>query len=85
VRRLPDGLEVTQTGGLFIRNIAMRFDNTLAPLGRRRFARPDFNTSSLGRCSRSPSLARSSLRDLIALDGTVTLVHLLAAFSWHEQ
>jgi len=38
-RRLPGGLEVTQTGRLFIRNIAMRFDNTLAPLGERRHSR----------------------------------------------
>lgn len=39
VRRVPGGLEVTQTGRLFIRNIAMRFDNTLAAVGERRHSR----------------------------------------------
>ncbi|HYV28439.1 MAG TPA: oxygen-independent coproporphyrinogen III oxidase, partial [Candidatus Eisenbacteria bacterium] len=31
VRRSPTGLEVTDTGRLFIRNVAMCFDNALAP------------------------------------------------------
>jgi oxygen-independent coproporphyrinogen III oxidase len=39
VRCEPDGLEVTQVGRLFIRNIAMRFDNALAPVGERRHSR----------------------------------------------
>jgi oxygen-independent coproporphyrinogen-3 oxidase len=39
VRRLLTGLEVTDTGRLFIRNIAMCFDNTLAPLGVRKHSR----------------------------------------------
>ncbi|MFN3409778.1 MAG: oxygen-independent coproporphyrinogen III oxidase [Limisphaerales bacterium] len=39
VRRTPAGLEVTDTGRLFIRNIAMCFDNTLAPLSERRHSR----------------------------------------------
>jgi oxygen-independent coproporphyrinogen-3 oxidase len=39
VRREPRGLQVTDTGRLFIRNIAMRFDNTLAPVGERRHSR----------------------------------------------
>ena len=39
VRRTPTGLEVTDTGRLFIRNIAMCFDNTLAPLGERKHSR----------------------------------------------
>ena len=39
VRREAGGLEVTEAGRLFIRNIAMRFDNTLAPLGERRHSR----------------------------------------------
>jgi oxygen-independent coproporphyrinogen-3 oxidase len=39
VRRVPGGLEVTNIGRLFIRNIAMRFDNTLAPVGERRHSR----------------------------------------------
>jgi oxygen-independent coproporphyrinogen III oxidase len=39
VRRNPDGFEVTQVGRLFIRNIAMRFDNQLAPPGERRHSR----------------------------------------------
>jgi oxygen-independent coproporphyrinogen-3 oxidase len=39
VRRAPGGLEVTQVGRLFIRNIAMRFDNTLAPAGERKHSK----------------------------------------------
>ncbi|HTR42446.1 MAG TPA: oxygen-independent coproporphyrinogen III oxidase [Pseudomonadales bacterium] len=39
VRLFPDGLEVTDTGRLFIRNVAMSFDNTLAPAHERRFSR----------------------------------------------
>jgi len=39
VRREPGGLQVTDAGRLFIRNIAMRFDNTLAPVGERRHSR----------------------------------------------
>ena len=39
VRRFPGGLEVTDTGRLFIRNIAMCFDNTLVPQGERRFSK----------------------------------------------
>jgi len=39
IHRLPGGLEVTDAGRLFIRNIAMRFDNTLAPVGERRHSR----------------------------------------------
>ena len=39
VRRIPGGLEVTNIGRLFIRNIAMRFDNQLAPVGERRHSR----------------------------------------------
>ena len=35
----PDGFEVTDTGRLFIRNIAMCFDNTLAPSGERKHSR----------------------------------------------
>jgi len=35
----PGGLEVTEGGRLFIRNIAMCFDNTLAPAGERRHSR----------------------------------------------
>ncbi|HZF01329.1 MAG TPA: oxygen-independent coproporphyrinogen III oxidase [Methylomirabilota bacterium] len=35
----PDGFEVTDTGRLFIRNLAMRFDNTLAPSGERKHSR----------------------------------------------
>jgi oxygen-independent coproporphyrinogen III oxidase len=37
--REPGGLQVTDAGRLFIRNIAMRFDNTLAPVGERRHSR----------------------------------------------
>lgn len=36
VRRTGGGVEVTNPGRLFIRNIAMCFDNTLAPEGKRR-------------------------------------------------
>jgi oxygen-independent coproporphyrinogen-3 oxidase len=39
VRRFSGGLEVTETGRLFIRNIAMCFDNTLAPAKERRFSK----------------------------------------------
>lgn len=39
VRRSATGMEVTPTGRLFIRNIAMCFDNTLAPLGERKHSR----------------------------------------------
>jgi oxygen-independent coproporphyrinogen-3 oxidase len=39
VRRSRTGLEVTETGRLFIRNIAMCFDNTLAPSGERKHSR----------------------------------------------
>ncbi len=39
VKRSPAGLEVTDTGRLFIRNIAMCFDNTLAPVGERKHSR----------------------------------------------
>jgi oxygen-independent coproporphyrinogen-3 oxidase len=39
VKRSPAGLEVTDAGRLFIRNIAMCFDNTLAPLGERKHSR----------------------------------------------
>jgi oxygen-independent coproporphyrinogen III oxidase len=39
VRRFPSGLEVTDTGRLFIRNLAMCFDNTLAPLGERKHSK----------------------------------------------
>lgn len=39
LRRTPGGLEVTNVGRLFIRNIAMRFDNQLAPPGERRHSR----------------------------------------------
>jgi oxygen-independent coproporphyrinogen-3 oxidase len=35
----PTGLEVTDAGRLFIRNIAMCFDNTLAPTAERKFSR----------------------------------------------
>jgi coproporphyrinogen III oxidase-like Fe-S oxidoreductase len=33
------GFEVTDTGRLFIRNLAMCFDNTLAPSGERKHSR----------------------------------------------
>jgi oxygen-independent coproporphyrinogen-3 oxidase len=39
LRRTPDGLEITDVGRLFIRNIAMRFDNQLALPGERRHSR----------------------------------------------
>jgi oxygen-independent coproporphyrinogen-3 oxidase len=39
VRRNTGGMEVTDTGRLFIRNIAMTFDNTLAPVGERKHSR----------------------------------------------
>src|SRR5215469_16645857 len=39
VNRSENGLEVTDTGRLFIRNIAMCFDNTLAPMGERKHSR----------------------------------------------
>jgi len=39
VKRNVAGLEVTDAGRLFIRNIAMCFDNTLAPAGQRRHSK----------------------------------------------
>jgi len=39
VRRSNQGLEVTGQGRFFIRNIAMCFDNTLAPVGERKHSR----------------------------------------------
>ena len=39
VRRNAGGIEVTDVGRLFIRNIAMRFDATLVPENERRFSR----------------------------------------------
>jgi len=39
VKCTPTGLEVTDTGRLFIRNLAMCFDNTLAPAGERKHSR----------------------------------------------
>jgi oxygen-independent coproporphyrinogen III oxidase len=39
VKRTSSGLEVTDAGRLFIRNIAMCFDNTLAPAGERRHSK----------------------------------------------
>ena len=39
VRRSSFGLDVTDTGRLFIRNIAMCFDNTLAPMSERKYSR----------------------------------------------
>jgi oxygen-independent coproporphyrinogen-3 oxidase len=39
VKRTTTGFEVTDAGRLFIRNIAMSFDNTLAPAGERRYSR----------------------------------------------
>ena len=39
VNRSATGLEVTDAGRLFIRNIAMSFDNTLAPAGERRHSK----------------------------------------------
>ncbi len=39
VRRTATGLDITDSGRLFIRNIAMCFDNTLAPAGERRHSK----------------------------------------------
>jgi len=39
VKRTAGGLQVTDAGRLFIRNIAMCFDNTLAPVGERRHSK----------------------------------------------
>lgn len=39
VKRTPSGFEVTDAGRLFIRNIAMCFDNTLAPATERRHSK----------------------------------------------
>jgi oxygen-independent coproporphyrinogen-3 oxidase len=39
IRRSATGLEITNTGRLFIRNIAMCFDNTLEPAGDRKHSR----------------------------------------------
>jgi len=39
VKRHSGGLEITDAGRLFIRNIAMCFDNTLAPAGERRHSK----------------------------------------------
>ncbi len=39
VQRSTGGMEVTNTGRLFIRNIAMSFANTLAPVGERKHSR----------------------------------------------
>ena len=39
VKRHAAGLEITDAGRLFIRNIAMCFDNTLAPAGERRHSK----------------------------------------------
>ena len=39
VKRTAGGIEITETGRLFVRNIAMCFDNTLAPVGERRHSR----------------------------------------------
>jgi oxygen-independent coproporphyrinogen III oxidase len=39
VHRSLGGMEVTNKGRLFIRNIAMSFDNTLAPVGERKHSR----------------------------------------------
>jgi oxygen-independent coproporphyrinogen-3 oxidase len=39
VHRFPTGLEVTDAGRLFIRNIAMCFDNTLAPASERKHSK----------------------------------------------
>ncbi len=39
VRRSTSGIEVTDTGRLFIRNVAMCFDSTLAPVGERKHSR----------------------------------------------
>ena len=39
IERTPTGINVTDTGRLFIRNIAMCFDNTLPPAGERRYSK----------------------------------------------
>jgi oxygen-independent coproporphyrinogen III oxidase len=39
VHQTESGMEVTESGRLFIRNIAMCFDNTLAPVGERKHSR----------------------------------------------
>jgi oxygen-independent coproporphyrinogen-3 oxidase len=39
VRRSATGIQVTDAGRLFIRNIAMCFDNTLAPMGERKHSK----------------------------------------------
>ena len=39
VQRTPAGFIVTDSGRLFIRNIAMCFDNTLAPAGEKRHSK----------------------------------------------
>ena len=39
VRRSAEGFTVTDSGRLFIRNIAMCFDNTLAPAGEKRHSK----------------------------------------------
>ena len=39
VKRNAAGLEVTDAGRMFIRNIAMCFDNTLAPAGERKHSK----------------------------------------------
>ena len=39
VRRSPGGIAVTDSGRLFIRNIAMCFDNTLAPAGEKQHSK----------------------------------------------
>jgi oxygen-independent coproporphyrinogen-3 oxidase len=39
VKRSPEGLAVTESGRLFIRNIAMAFDNTLAPANERKHSK----------------------------------------------
>ncbi len=39
VERTPAGLTVTPAGRLFIRNIAMRFDRYLSPVGEKRFSK----------------------------------------------
>jgi oxygen-independent coproporphyrinogen-3 oxidase len=39
LKRSLTGMEITDTGRLFIRNIAMTFDNTLAPAGERKHSR----------------------------------------------
>jgi hypothetical protein len=39
LKRTPLGIEVTTSGRMFIRNIAMRFDEYLPKEGERRFSR----------------------------------------------